>query len=1024
MTTPKKHPPLPEAELKKALALESEGFERVFTWLETHLPPNFLEETDLPTRIVLARNLMNFEWQDRYIQIHLKHRAFVLCMDAPEMDLKILQNYGDYAIRYYRTYISNAPPPGEVTGALRIAILHLREMPTEKVERLKSEQKNELAQKIVQHNGGIDKQEAESILAGLAPHFIRSLSEERLQMALEVLFRAQKEDECQFKIAKNSAWKEKKKPSLSIVLAWRNVPKTGFLHRLARVIYAHGLALQKVSATYIDPYSTKSILILSIGLHGLKGGAAWEEADIDTLLQEICLLKYFQIDELTHQTFIEPKLLSGLEAHWLDPCISFVHQMLLHADPNLYSLENVKEGLFRHPELTALLYRAFEAKFHPKRHSQEKQKELETRLLDLIEKLDTGHATNDLRRKNIFKQSLSFIRSTLKTNFYLPNKSSFSFRLDATFLEQVPFQRKEKFPELPFALFFIYGMHFVGFQIRFRDLARGGVRTVIPDRWEAYFQERNHIFAEAYNLALTQQKKNKDIPEGGSKTAILLAPFDVFSEEEAMFRREMEEEGTPLRILEEKLKIFRREHKQAYLFASQRSFIQSLMTLINCDEEGRLKADSVIDHYGRPEYIYLGPDENMLNEMIIWIANYSIQCGYKPGQSFMSSKPGAGINHKQYGVTSYGVHVYLQQTLQFLQIDPTRDPFTVKVSGGPDGDVAGNELHLLATHYPKTAKLLALTDVSGTIFDPLGLDWTEIDTLFKTSQPISRYPAKKLNPGGFLLDLQTKKQEGAYTQQTLCWKKEGSNLVETWLSGSDMNHLYRTNVHQTKTDLFIPGGGRPRTLNESNITTYLDEKGEPTSKAIVEGANLYLTAGARRFLEKLNVIVLKDSSCNKGGVICSSLEVLAGLCLSEEEFLAEKEQYVKEVLEIIRTAALQEANLILNTHRTTGAFYTDISERISEQINLFKYQLLDHLEPLSLSQDPTDPLIRCLFRYCPPLLRTRYPKRILAIPAIHQKAMIAVFLASHLVYARGLDWGPSIADVLHTVVNDPGVVGA
>ena len=79
-----------------------------------------------------------------------------------------------------------------------------------------------------------------------------------------------------------------------------------------------------------------------------------------------------------------------------------------------------------------------------------------------------------------------------------------------------------------------------------------------------------------------------------------------------------------------------------------------------------------------------------------------------------------------------------------------------------------------------------------------------------------------------------------------------------------MNHLLRTHVHQVKADVFIPGGGRPRTLNENNYRDFLDAAGKPTSKAIVEGGNLYLTPAARRSLEKLGVIVIKDSSANKG----------------------------------------------------------------------------------------------------------------------------------------------------------------
>lgn len=47
----------------------------------------------------------------------------------------------------------------------------------------------------------------------------------------------------------------------------------------------------------------------------------------------------------------------------------------------------------------------------------------------------------------------------------------------------------------------------------------------------------------------------------------------------------------------------------------------------------------------------------------------------------------AGFNHKEFGVTSEGVVVYLDVALRkALKIDPKRDPFSIKLTGGPDGD--------------------------------------------------------------------------------------------------------------------------------------------------------------------------------------------------------------------------------------------------------------------------------------------------------------------------------------------------
>jgi glutamate dehydrogenase len=1009
------YPPLSAEDLKRAIAAESQEFEKAYRWLENHMPPKFLKEIDADTRILIARNLLSFALQDHYTSIHLKDRAIVLCSDGPDADLRILKKFTDLPIRYYRAFVSNEPPPSEKKKNLRIALLYFRN----EEERVPAERRKQLLALAQESHPALKTDECEMLLHGLTPRFLNSMTEERLKVALELFFRAKNSDLCQYEIRQNEDWKSREAPSLQIVLAWRNVPRSGFLYKLAQIINVHHLALQRMAATYIHSHGTESIVILSLGLHGLKGKAAWEEADIDEFMQEVCLLKYFNTDDMIESVFVQKGLLTGNQGHLVRNFASFVHQVLVYADSNLYSQYNVLEGLCRHPELTMQLCQLFAAKFHPEKCARAQFEELRAQFLMLLEKLDTGQPNNDLRRKNILRQTLSFIDSTYKTNFYCSNKSAFSFRLDPRYLEMVPYERKEKFPEIPYGIFFIRGMHFIGFNIRFKDLARGGVRTVIPERMEQFFNERNTIFAEAYNLAYTQQKKNKDIPEGGSKTAILLEPFEVFAKEVELYKKEMEADGVDLLIQEEKLKIYQRDYKLSYLYASQRSFIESFMTLINCEDDGTLRAPLVIDYWKRPEYIYLGPDENMFNDMIIWIAQFSTDCGYKPGRSFMSSKPGAGINHKEFGVTSYGVNVYLHETLLFLGIDPERVPFTIKISGGPDGDVAGNEILNLYKYYPKTAKLLALTDVSGTIYDPEGLDLKEMIQLFDQSLPIRNYPPEKLSNGGFLLDLRTKKEESALAQLTLCWRKKEGKLIQDWLVGNEMNQLYRSNIHQVKADVFVPGGGRPRTLNDTNYSSYLDETGKPTSRAIIEGANLYLTPGARRALEKLGVLIMKDSSSNKGGVMCSSFEVLAGLCMSEEEFVKLKKEFVKEVLEIIRRAALNEARLLLSTYLETGRFLSEISEEISEKINFFKYQLLDYLETFPFPQDPQDPLIKCLILYCPPLMRKKYRNEILAMPEIHKKAIVAAYIGAHLVYKRGLDWNPSIADILPTIAADP-----
>ncbi|OLQ13322.1 NAD-specific glutamate dehydrogenase [Symbiodinium microadriaticum] len=94
------------------------------------------------------------------------------------------------------------------------------------------------------------------------------------------------------------------------------------------------------------------------------------------------------------------------------------------------------------------------------------------------------------------------------------------------------------------SIYLVCGRDFMGFHTRFRDVARGGIRLVLSRDKTTYDRNFATLFDECYNLAFTQQYKNKaafgfgdtyrctgclpladsrsqDIPEGGSKGVIL-----------------------------------------------------------------------------------------------------------------------------------------------------------------------------------------------------------------------------------------------------------------------------------------------------------------------------------------------------------------------------------------------------------------------------------------------------------------------------------------------------------------------
>ena len=154
--------------------------------------------------------------------------------------------------------------------------------------------------------------------------------------------------------------------------------------------------------------------------------------------------------------------------------------------------------------------------------------------------------------------------------------------------------------------------------------------------------------------------------------------------------------------------------------------------------------------------------------------------------------------------------------------------------------------------------------------------------------------------------------------------------------------LRRPPLHGARPTSSSPAAGGPRPSTGATGSSTCCPTARPSSRAIVEGANSYITPEARVQLQKKGVLLLRDASANKCGVISSSYEIIANLLLTEEEFLKHKKRYVKDVLAILVRRAADEANLIMARRREQGLLGTEISDRISGEINahyarLFKF---------------------------------------------------------------------------------------
>lgn len=64
----------------------------------------------------------------------------------------------------------------------------------------------------------------------------------------------------------------------------------------------------------------------------------------------------------------------------------------------------------------------------------------------------------------------------------------------------------------------------------------------------------------------------------------------------------------------------------------------------------------VVDYLRKKEILYLGPDKQIVLQDIDWIVARASKRGFDTSAAFMPSKPIAGINHQECGVTSEGVN--------------------------------------------------------------------------------------------------------------------------------------------------------------------------------------------------------------------------------------------------------------------------------------------------------------------------------------------------------------------------------
>lgn len=541
-----------------------------------------------------------------------------------------------------------------------------------------------------------------------------------------------------------------------------------------------------------------------------------------------------------------------------------------------------------------------------------------------------------------------FNNAILKTNYFTPTKVALSFRLDPSFLPDT------EYPRRLYGMFLVIGAESRGFHLRFREISRGGIRIVKSRSKEAYGINVRNLFDENYGLASTQQRKNKDIPEGGSKGVILLDPKQQDKAQEAFEK-----------------------------------YIDSILDLLLPAETPGIK-NPLVDLYGKEEILFMGPDENTAN-LVDWATEHARARGAPWWKSFFTGKSPklGGIPHDKYGMTTLSVREYVKGIYRKLNLDPSQ--VRKMQTGGPDGDLGSNEILL------GNEKWTAIVDGSGVLADPNGLDKEELLRLAKKRAMINEYDASKISKDGY---------------RVLC---EDNNMTlpngEVITNGTSFRNTYHLRDNGM-TDAFVPCGGRPESIDLISVNRLI-KNGKTTIPYIVEGANLFITQDAKLRLESAGCILYKDASANKGGVTSSSLEVLASLSFDDAGFVAnmcvdaktgEPPQFYKDYVRQVQAKICDNASLefeaIWREHEKTGEPRSILSDKLSVAIT-------DLDEKLQQSDLWSNEKIRygILEDALPKLLLDKIglPTIVERVPESYLRSIFGSYLASRFVYEFGAE---------------------
>ena len=791
---------------------------------------------------------------------------------------------------------------------------------------------------------------------------------------------------------------------------------------LRQIFSDHGLVITRA---YWEPYATDAGVPSSVCSLYVQGELSRRKEN--ALLDDLRAFLSFAVNRAT-SLYVDGKL-SFKEMLFAGNAIDFTHMFIYRERGNqsdrdiMESLESadhkaafagrihesnkftyvsrtIMDTACDHPDLLKFLYRLFDKKFNPAGPCDLGKDELDMEW-EAFERMLAVRFMEFPMGHDIFSFMFKFIPATLKTNFYKPEKRSFSFRMDNQILDPLVFE------QFVFGIFFANGHYACGTHLRADDIARGGLRMIRVTPGNHASELDNAVMLNYALGPKAQRLKHKDICESGSKGVVV--PHALYA---------------------------------SYSMEALYDYTEGIMDLMLPDA-------SVKDHWGRPEMVFFGPDEGTAPLMDA-VAYRARERGYAYWRTITTGKS-FGIPHDTYGILDngdiFGLSAHDEENTELAINGETKsitadmdeiwnqiggrieisgmtttsvmgafralidhygakeEELNLMMTGGPDGDLGANEIQCYK------GKICLLIDGGSILFDPEGLDretLMKIGFMRHTAPRVNTlgYPVEKLSKNGFQVPLRGKN----ITLPDGTLVEDGAVFHKNFIT-DPANRKY---IEQADIQAFIPCGGFKDTVNHGNVKDFTGLFKE--LRFIVEGANVYFDDSARRYIAtSTGIRQIKDSSANKGGVFSSAVaEVLTAFLFEEDyekrllEDVDTRWALIRDIMNLVSTYAAAETKMLIRIHEADPSVpLFELSEKTSEQIFDFQRLVADNINLVTGNEDL---LWEVLKSYIPGvLIKNLGREAILKIMnadklTAYRDAIITKKMSSLAYYEHGLDW--------------------